>query len=104
MILICLGLDHAWVLIVYLLNHARISPQQRTITIVTKNPVDEQIGCWNMVEKQYEEIECVAFIMSYNSICSMCGCWWHILPLLPLSYSEKENWQAQGRNWKSKWI
>jgi hypothetical protein len=23
-------------------------------------PVDEQIGCWNMVKKQYEEVECVA--------------------------------------------
>jgi hypothetical protein len=26
----------------------------------TNAPVEERIGCWNMVEKQYEEIECVA--------------------------------------------
>jgi hypothetical protein len=43
-------------------------------------------------------------ILCYDSICSMCGRRWHILPPLPLSYSEKENWQAQGRNWKSKRI
>jgi hypothetical protein len=29
--------------------------------------------------------------MSYDSISSMCGHQWHILQLLPLSYSEKEN-------------
>jgi hypothetical protein len=34
--------------------------QQRAIIIVTDAPVDEQIGCWNMVRKQYEEVECVA--------------------------------------------
>jgi hypothetical protein len=27
---------------------------------MTNAPADEQIGCWNMVEKQYEEVECVA--------------------------------------------
>jgi hypothetical protein len=42
------------------------------------------------------------YIIRYNSICSMCGHWWHILPPLPLSYSVKENRQAQGRNQKSK--
>jgi hypothetical protein len=30
-------------------------------------------------------------MLKYNSICSMCSHWWHILPLLPLSYPEKEN-------------
>jgi hypothetical protein len=34
-------------------------PQQRTIIIVTNVPVDERIGHWNMVKKQYEEVECV---------------------------------------------
>jgi hypothetical protein len=42
--------------------------------------------------------------MSYNSVWLMCGRQWHILLPLPLSYSEKENRQAQGRNWKYKWI
>jgi hypothetical protein len=42
----------------------------------------------------------------YNySICLMCG---HrrklILPPLPLSFPEKENMRAQGRNQKSNWI
>jgi hypothetical protein len=31
------------------------------------------------------------------SICSMCGCWKHILPLLPLSFPEKENRWAEGK-------
>jgi hypothetical protein len=35
-------------------------PQQRTIILVTNAPVDEQIGHWNMIEKQYDEVECVA--------------------------------------------
>jgi hypothetical protein len=66
------------------------------------------VGVW--LKKQYEEVECVAVkvtklsILCYNSICSMCGCWWHILPPLPLSYSEKEHRQAHVRNWKSEWI
>jgi hypothetical protein len=48
-----------------------------------------------MVKKQFEEVECVAVkitklgILCYDSICSMCHYRWHILPLLPLSYSEK---------------
>jgi hypothetical protein len=77
-ILACLGMDHAWVLIVYLLDHAGISFQQRTNIIVMNAPVDKQIGHWNMIKKQYEEVEYVAvkiakyFIMIYNSICLMC--------------------------------
>jgi hypothetical protein len=77
---------------------------------VTNAPVDEQIGCWNVIKKQYKEGEYVAVkrtksvIMSYNSICLMCCHWWHILLLLPLSYPENENRQAPGRKWKSKWI
>jgi hypothetical protein len=35
-------------------------PQQMTIIIVMNAPVDEQIGGWNVVEKQYEKVECVA--------------------------------------------
>ncbi len=55
------------------------------------------------LKKQYKEDECVAVkitklsILCYNSICSMCGCWWHVLPPLPLSYPEKENRWAQGK-------
>jgi hypothetical protein len=67
-------------------------------------PVDEQMGHWNVLKKQYKEVECVTVkimklsILCYGSICSMCGRWWHISPPLPLSYPEKENRQAQGRN------
>jgi hypothetical protein len=63
-----------------------------------------------VIKKQYEKVEYVAVkimklvIVSYNSVCLMCGRWWHILPPLPLSYPEKENMQAQRRNRKSKWI
>jgi hypothetical protein len=39
-----------------------------------------------------------------NSICSMCCRRKHILPPLPLSFPEKENRQAKGRNWKTNWI
>jgi hypothetical protein len=73
-------------------------------------PVDEQISCWNVLKKQYKEVECVAVkitklsILCYDSICLMCSCWWQILSLLPLSYPEKKNKPPQGRNWKSKWI
>ena len=59
-ILACLDLFHAWILIAYLLDRAGISPQQRTIIIVTNAPVDEQIGHWNVLTKQYKEVECVA--------------------------------------------
>jgi hypothetical protein len=61
-----------------------------------------------LLKKQNEEVEYAPlkvmnqFIVSYNSICLMCGCRWHISPPLLLSYSEKENRQAQGRNRKSK--
>jgi hypothetical protein len=64
---------------------------------VMNAPVDERFGGWNMVKKQYEEVECVAVkimklsILCYNSICSMCSHWWHISPLLPFSYPEKES-------------
>jgi hypothetical protein len=51
-ILAYLGLDHMWVLIVYLLDRAGISSQQRAIIIVTDTTVDEWIGHWNMIEKQ----------------------------------------------------
>jgi hypothetical protein len=100
MILACLDLFHAWTLVAYLLDRAGISPQQRTIVIVTNAPVDEQIGHWNVLKKQYIEVECVAVkimklsILCYDSICSMCSRWWHISPLLPLSYAEKENRHA----------
>ncbi len=30
--------------------------------------------------------------MSYDSFWSMIGCRWHILPMLPLSFSEKEKY------------
>jgi hypothetical protein len=58
-------------------------------------PVDEGIGHWNMLKMQYIEVECVAVkttklsILCYNSICLVCGNWWHILPPLTLSYPEK---------------
>ncbi len=42
--------------------------------------------------------------MSDDSVWLVCGRQWHILLTLPLSYSEKVNRQAQGRNWQSKWI
>jgi hypothetical protein len=44
------------------------------------------------------------FAVIYNLVEERIGCWWHILPPLLISYSEKENRQAQGRNYKSKWI
>jgi hypothetical protein len=28
--------------------------------LLTNAPVGERIGCWNVVEKQYEEVECIA--------------------------------------------
>jgi hypothetical protein len=59
-ILACLDLFYAWILIAYLLDRAGILPQQRTIIIVTNSPVDERIGHWNVVNKQYEEVEYVA--------------------------------------------
>jgi hypothetical protein len=31
-------------------------PQQTAIIIVTNAPVDERIGPWNVVKKQYEEV------------------------------------------------
>ena len=74
--------------------------QQKTIIKVTEAPVDERIGHWNVLKKQYKEVECVAMkimklsILCYDSICSMCSRWWHISPLLPLSYAEKENRHA----------
>ncbi len=43
-ILACLDLFHAWILIAYLLDRAEISPQWRTIIMVTNAPVDERIG------------------------------------------------------------
>ncbi len=73
-ILACLGLFHTRILIAYLLYHAGILPQQKTIIIVMNAPVDEWIGSLNMVKKQYEEVEYVAvkitklLITSYNSI------------------------------------
>ncbi len=48
MILACLDLSHVWNLAVYLLDHVGVSPQQRTILIVTDVPVDERIGLWNV--------------------------------------------------------
>ncbi len=52
-------------------------PQWRTIIIVTNAPVGEQISCWNMVKKWYEEVECVAVKISKLSILcydsSVCG-------------------------------
>jgi hypothetical protein len=35
-------------------------PQQRIIITVTNAPVDEQIGHWNVLKKQYKEVEYVA--------------------------------------------
>ena len=58
-------------------------------------PVDERIELWNVLKKQYKEVESVAVkitilgILCYNSICSMCSRPLHILPLLPLNYPEK---------------
>jgi hypothetical protein len=80
-----------------------------TVAIFLKDaPVDERIDHWNVLKNQYKEVRCDAVkimklsILCYNSICLMCGHWWHILPPLPLSYPEKENRQAQERNRKSK--
>jgi hypothetical protein len=56
--------------------------------------VDWPLEC---VKKQYKEVECVPAkitklsILLNNSICLMCGRWWHILPPLALSHPEKEN-------------
>jgi hypothetical protein len=30
------------------------------VIIVIDTPVDEQIGCWNVLKKQCKEVECVA--------------------------------------------
>ncbi len=74
----CLDWFHMWILNAYLLDHAGISPQRRTIIIVTNTPVNEQIGHWNVVKKQCKEFEYLALkitklvIMSYDSICLMC--------------------------------
>ncbi len=57
-ILACLGLDHVWVLIVYLLDHAGISPQWRTIIIVMNAPVDERIGCWSIIKSNIRSWVC----------------------------------------------
>jgi hypothetical protein len=109
-ILACLDLFHAWILITYLLDHAGISPQQRTIIIVMNAPVDERIGHWNVVKKQYKEVEYVPVKITKLVIFEVrfylfdVLSQFHILPLIPLSYPEKENRQAQGRKWKSKWI
>jgi hypothetical protein len=49
-----------WILIAYLLDPAGISPQQiGTIIIVLSALVDERISYWNVVKKQYEEVEYV---------------------------------------------
>jgi hypothetical protein len=80
----------------YLLNCSGISPQQRTIIIVTNAPVDEWIVRWNVLKKQYKYVEGVAVkimklsILCYNSICLMCSRQWHISSPLPLSYPEKK--------------
>jgi hypothetical protein len=55
-ILACLDLFHAWILIVYLVDHAGISPQQRTIIIVTNAPVDEQIGHWKVFKSNIKKL------------------------------------------------
>jgi hypothetical protein len=34
-------------------------PQQKAIIIVNNAPVDEQIGHWNLVKKQYKRVEYV---------------------------------------------
>jgi hypothetical protein len=49
-----------------------LSAQQTTIIIVSKAPVEEQIGGWNVGKKGYTEVEYLTvkkkyFIMSYNS-------------------------------------
>ncbi len=92
-ILACLGLDHAWVLIVYLLDRAGISTSAKDYYNSDKRSSRwPWIGCWNVIKKQCKDVEYVAvkittwFIMRYNSICLMCCHWWHILLPLPLSY------------------
>jgi hypothetical protein len=63
-----------------------------------------------MIENVFKRVEYFKIVkmklkgLHYYSICSMCGCRKHISPPLPLSFPKKENKQAQGRNWISKWI
>ncbi len=49
-ILACLDLSHACNLVAYLLDCAGISPQQKT----------KRIGCWDVLKRQYKEVEYVA--------------------------------------------
>jgi hypothetical protein len=52
-------MDHAWVLIAYLLDHAGISTSANNYYKVMYALVEEQIGCWNILKKRYTEVECV---------------------------------------------
>jgi hypothetical protein len=63
---------------------------------MTYAPVDERIGHWNIVEKQYIRVEYVVvkitklLFVSYNSICSMCCGWWHFCYHSLLAFLRKE--------------
>ncbi len=91
-----------------------ISPQQRTDrpakSYYNSDRCSSRWADWLLECVKKAIVECVPvkktklIILCYDSICLMCGCWWHISPPLFLSYPEKENRQAQGRNWKSKLI
>jgi hypothetical protein len=73
-------------------------------------PVDERVGCWNVLKKQYTEVECVGVkitklsILCYDSICLMYGCWWHICHCSLSAILRKKIGKPKEENWKSKWI
>ncbi len=57
--------------------------QQTTIIIVKYALVGERIGGWYSILKARSNILMIALVMKYLKLCydsvwSMCGCWWHI--------------------------
>jgi hypothetical protein len=55
-ILACLDLSPVWILVTYLLDHAGILPQQRTVIIVTNAPVYERIEGWNVLKGNIKKL------------------------------------------------
>jgi hypothetical protein len=79
---------------------------------VSNAPVEEWIKSWNVDKKQYTEVEYVAvnrkqLIMSYNSgfclVDVQASVVYFAIARLSACLRRKMR-QAQGRNWKPKWI
>jgi hypothetical protein len=109
-------MTHVNIVVVGVLTHPLIEQlmvqrwsQVFILCLVTK-PSCRGLSPSVMIENIFKRVEYFKVVKTmstglYNySICLMCGCWKNISPLLPLSFPEKEKMQAQGRNWKSKWI